>query len=142
MLAGRKRAGPVKGASALPVLHEADARLDGWSCEDSAECCDFGRTGREPYVTAAEVALIEAEVARQGRKLPTPRADGRCPFLTGENRCSIYEARPLGCRTYFCERASGFGRFPRREIAPLPRALEDLSGGVKGRPLTRWLGPR
>lgn len=130
---------PVGGA--LKILVEADRLLDGWSCDDSAECCDFGLTGREPYVTESEFALLEADVKRQGRKLPAPRADGRCPFLDGANRCSVYDARPLGCRTFYCDRASGFGRFPRREIAALPRALEDLSG-AKGRPLTRWLGGR
>lgn len=41
----------------------------------------------------------------------------------------------------YCHRASGFGAFPRKEIAALPRALEDLAG-EKGRPLTRWLPTR
>lgn len=125
---------------ALAILGQADRLLDGWSCEGSAECCDFAHTGREPYVTDAEFALVAAEVRRQGKKLPAPREDGQCPFLDDAKRCTVYDARPLGCRTFYCDRASGFGRFPRREIAALPRALEDLSGGSKGRPLTRWLG--
>lgn len=130
----------MRVASALPVLVEADRLLDGWSCECSAECCDFRGSGREPYVTSPEFALIATEVARQGRKLPGPREDGLCPFLDGDGkRCTVYAARPLGCRTFYCERASGFGAFPRKAIAALPRALEDLAGGEKGRPLTRWL---
>ena len=124
---------------ALPVLVEADRLLDGWSCDGSAECCDFRGSGREPYVTSPEFALISAEVAKQGRKLPAPRENGLCPFLDDGKRCTIYAARPLGCRTFYCHRASGFGAFPRKEIAQLPRALEDLAGGEKGRPLTRWL---
>ena len=126
------------GARALAVLQEADRTLDGWSCECSAECCDFALTGREPYATAAEIELIAAEVARQGRRMPAAREDGRCAFLDASSRCTIYAARPLGCRTFYCERASGWGAFPRRALAAFPRALEDLSGG-KGRPLTRWL---
>lgn len=132
---------PVGGAPALAVLQEADRLLDGWSCECSAECCDFALTGREPYATEAELALIAAEVARQGRRMPATRADGKCPFLGEGARCTVYAARPLGCRTFYCDRASGWGKFPRREIAALPRALEDLSGH-KGRPLTRWLSGR
>lgn len=127
------------GGPALAILGQADRLLEGWSCDCSAECCDFALTGREPYVTAAELELIAAEVRRQGRKLPAPRADGRCPFLDGEKRCTVYAARPLGCRTFYCDRASGWGAFPRRDIARLPRELEDLSGGAKGRPITRWL---
>lgn len=126
-------------SSALTVLQDADRLLDGWSCDCSAACCDFRGSGREPYVTSSEFAILEAEVARQGRKLPKAREDGLCPFLAADRmRCTVYAARPLGCRTFYCDRASGFGAFPRKEIAELPRALEDLSG-AKGRPLTRWL---
>jgi uncharacterized protein len=127
------------GPPALAVLQDADRLLDGWRCDCSAECCDFRGSGREPYVTSAEFAILEADVARQGRKLPGAREDGLCPFLAADGkRCTVYAARPLGCRTFYCERASGWGAFPRKEIAELPRALEDLSG-AKGRPLTRWL---
>lgn len=28
--------------------------------------------------------------------------DPRCPFLGGDNRCRIYDRRPMGCRQYFC----------------------------------------
>lgn len=130
------------GAPALAILGQADRLLDGWSCEGTAECCDFALTGREPYATEAEFALIAEEIRRQGRRLPAARDDGRCPFLDDAKRCTVYAVRPLGCRTFYCERASGYGAFPRREIARLPRELEDLSGGAKGRPLTRWLPRR
>ncbi|NOZ09876.1 MAG: YkgJ family cysteine cluster protein [Gammaproteobacteria bacterium] len=43
---------------------------------------------------------------RYVRRLSTVRweirlqADGRCPFLTDQDRCSIYAVRPAQCRTY------------------------------------------
>ncbi len=30
-----------------------------------------------------------------------PMIDGKCPYLK-DNRCSIYETRPIGCRTFEC----------------------------------------
>jgi hypothetical protein len=64
----------------------------------------------------------------------------RCPFLDGDLRCTIYAARPLGCRTFYCHRASG-PPVARRELADLVRRLEDLSpaADAKGRSLTSWL---
>ncbi len=40
--------------------------------------------------------------------MPPARADGGCRFLDETGlRCTVYEARPFGCRTYFCERGRG-----------------------------------
>lgn len=128
-------------AAALAVLGQADAAMDGWTCPGEADCCRFGQTGREPYLTEAEWQVVAAEVARQGRRLPRPRADRVCPFLTADSRCSIYAARPLGCRTYYCHRASG-PRVPRAALTDLTRRLESLSADPveRGRPLSTWLG--
>lgn len=39
---------------------------------------------------------------------PKTKPDGRCIFLTGDNRCSIYPARPFECSRYNpCDPASG-----------------------------------
>lgn len=128
---------------ALRVLGQADQALEGWSCPASTECCRFSITGREPYLTEAEWAVLVQELARQGRKVPGPREDGDCAFLA-DGRCTVYAARPLGCRTFYCDRASGYGSYPRRQVAPLPGALEALSRPEhgrdrKGRPLSSWL---
>lgn len=116
-------------------------------------------TGREPSVTQAEWELVVADVKRQGRKLPplNDDVDGRCPFLIdhqgGGGRCSVYAARPLGCRTFFCERAKGphgegVREMPMRALRALPRALDALTvrqGGahknddVGARPIRSWL---
>ena len=33
--------------------------------------------------------------------------DGRCPFLGSDDRCSIYDDRPLSCRQFECTRRFG-----------------------------------
>jgi Fe-S-cluster containining protein len=40
-------------------------------------------------------------------------------------RCLIYESRPFGCRTHFCQAAGG--PYARREVVELIHKLEDLS---------------
>lgn len=134
---------------ALAVLAEADRVLDGFGCEASTDCCRFAVTGREPWVTQVEWELVVDEVKRQGRRLPAvpDDDDGRCPFLNEAGRCVVYRARPLGCRTFFCERASGPTAMPKAALRTLPRRLEELTlpdphdkGRDNGaRPLRSWL---
>jgi uncharacterized protein len=142
---------------ALAILGEADDALAGWSCSSSTECCRFALTGREPWVTQVEWELILEELKRSGRRLPSipDDDDGRCPFLDnfegldgpdgrGAGRCRVYRARPLGCRTFFCERASGPGPLPKTALRALPRQLEALTENERGldqapRPLRSWL---
>jgi Fe-S-cluster containining protein len=33
--------------------------------------------------------------------------DGRCPFLGADDRCTIYDSRPLSCRQFECTRRFG-----------------------------------
>jgi len=131
---------------------EVDALLDGWTCEASTDCCRFGVTGREPYPTAVEVAELERAVRARGglpkrRSLPVVRAGGgdgrdarnarggderRCALLSDEGKCLVYASRPFGCRTFFCERASGPAgeaarSGPKSEIARLGRAIADVA---------------
>lgn len=138
--------GDVKPA--LVILKQADRALDGWTCDASTECCRFGVTGREPYVTRAEWELVVAEVKKTGRKLQayqqrvSDTGEQRCPFLSDTGRCEVYAARPLGCRTFFCERArppaGTAARIDKQANNALARELADLSG-EKGRPLRSWL---
>jgi uncharacterized protein len=137
------------GRPALAILAEADAATRGMTCEASTECCRFGITGREPYLTRAEWELMVKEVKRQGRRMPAlsddDDEDERCPFLSPEGRCRIYAARPLGCRTFFCERARGPDGgaliLDRRAMNALAQELAAISGD-KGRPLRSWLRAR
>jgi Fe-S-cluster containining protein len=149
------------------VYRDADQLFAGWSCPASTECCRFGITGREPYVTSIELAAVKKAVAARGgtrswKKAPpvaeppapsSPRrvalpvvGDERtCPLLDVAGRCSVYEARPLGCRTFFCDRAEPLGKVKQRDVNALVRRIQDLAathqpGGDQGRPLTRALG--
>jgi hypothetical protein len=134
-----------------------DAMYEGWSCSGTTECCRFGITGRQPYVTAIELSLLRHALVRAGgsgsilgprrRALPiTPNRELEriCPLLSRDGRCSVYAARPLGCRTYYCDRAQR-GPGPARDaLRELVRELQDLAarhqlGGELARPLTRAL---
>lgn len=137
---------------------EVDARHAGWSCESSTDCCHFGRTGREPYVTPIELAAVERERARSGRKLaasgraqsdrrslPLAKDERRCPLLDDAGRCTVYARRPFGCRTFFCDRASPGDKVSQRDINAFVARIRALSAGFRdgedeGRPLTRMLG--
>jgi Fe-S-cluster containining protein len=157
----------------VALYGQVDAAFAGHGCPASTECCRFGITGREPYVTSIELALVERAVA----KLGGPRALGRspaplvastpsassgggrgkrrlavvedervCPLLNASGRCSIYASRPLGCRTYFCERAHHDAPVDRREVNAFVRAIQAIAArhapeGDRGRPLTRAIAP-
>ena len=48
------------------LFAETDALFAGSSCPGSTECCRFGVTGREPYVTSVELSAIARAVAKNG----------------------------------------------------------------------------
>lgn len=156
------------------VYRELDERLQHDTCPASTECCRFAITGREPYVTSIEVALVERAIARKGgaRALGRPPAplgstetsvgpkvdkDKRrlsvvdavvdeepCPLLDASGRCSVYDARPFGCRTFFCERALRSSGFSQRDTNEFVRRIKDIAarhdvGGDQGKPLRRAL---
>ncbi len=136
------------------VYADADALFAGWSCPASTECCRFGVTGREPYVTSIELYAVRRAVAARGgsakvskpkaTSLPQARDERRCPMLDAGGRCSIYAARPLGCRTFYCDKATPFGRVRHQEISALVRRIQEIAArhepeGDRGRPLTRAL---
>lgn len=152
------------------VYRELDERLQHDTCPASTECCRFAITGREPYVTSIEVALVERAIARKGGpralgKAPAPLGSSEvsskpnvgkdkrhlavvdeepCPLLDAKGRCSVYDARPFGCRTFFCERASRSSGFSQRDTNEFVRRIKDIAsrhdvGGDQGKPLRRAL---
>ena len=130
---------------------ELDAALGGWSCDASTDCCRFGVTGREPYPTAVERALLDRAIAARGglpkrRTLPLA-AERRCALLDDAGKCLVYAARPFGCRTFFCARGQGpVGEraLPKRIIADISSRIASLSARFAPadpgpRPLSRAL---
>ena len=135
------------------VYRDADAAFAGWTCPSSTECCRFGITGREPYVTSVELAAVRRAIAAAGgsrsrkqarRPLPLAENERTCPLLTAEGRCAIYASRPLGCRTFYCDRATKGAKVVHRDVTALVRRVQAISarheqGGDQVRPLTRAL---
>jgi Fe-S-cluster containining protein len=62
-----------------------------------------------------------------------PFVDGRCPHLSDQGRCGIYETRPQGCRDFDCSREPGY-------LRTHPRVAALLS--VHGVPVRCDLPPR
>jgi Fe-S-cluster containining protein len=143
-------------AALAALFAETDALFAGSSCPSSTECCRFGVTGREPYVTSVELAAITRAVAKNGgplsprrRALPLTRdaeEERMCPLLDQAGRCSVYSSRPFGCRTFFCERAvhaAPPSRPAQKALADRLRALaaRHEPGGDATRPLSRAYPP-
>ena len=145
-------------AAWLAELDALYARVDAlyadWTCPSSTECCRFGITGRQPYVTAIEASAIRHVLARRGglleankRALPMLLSEAQervCPLLNKQQRCSVYKQRPLGCRTFYCNKATCGSGPDRDALAQLTRELQDLAarhrmGGDEPRPLMRVL---
>ena len=103
------------------------------NCTGIAKCCSFRVNGRTPFLTKGE-ALVAAQAWRAaGRKEVVAPADGSCPFLSRAGRCQIYEGRPFGCRTHFCETAGGpYGRGEVRDLIQRLESIDQRLGGSGG----------
>jgi Fe-S-cluster containining protein len=100
-------------------------------CMLQTECCQFRLTGRTPHLTKGEALVAARGVRAAGRKALPEREDGACPLLhprTG--KCMIYESRPFGCRTHFCDAAGG--PYARAEVIDLIRRLETVDAQLGG----------
>jgi Fe-S-cluster containining protein len=110
------------------VLVAADDLYRPYSCPASAECCQLSKTGRQPWLWPVEWALITARLEREGRPIPAARSEGACALLDADGRrCTVYQDRPFGCRTFFCHRASGPARQPLEATNALQRKIESVS---------------
>ncbi|MGO8969597.1 MAG: YkgJ family cysteine cluster protein [Myxococcaceae bacterium] len=123
------------------VYRGADAAYRPYSCPGTGECCQLATTKHEPWLWPIE---WEALLAAKGGQLPSERADGGCPFLAEDGkRCSVYTARPFGCRTFFCHRIQGPAREPVDAVAGLSARLERVAQTHEPdcpgpRPLLAW----
>ena len=82
-------------------------------------------TGRPPWLWPSEWALL---MKRVGQVVPPARADGGCAFLDpGGTRCTVYEDRPFGCRTFFCHRIRGPAAVPSESTEALLERLKALN---------------
>lgn len=110
------------------VLRQASAAWARHSCPGTSECCQLAVTKRPPWLWPSEWKVLEAALQRAGRPLPPARQDGGCPFLDAAGqRCTVYEDRPLGCRTFFCQRIVGPARLPADETNALLDRLRAIN---------------
>ncbi len=89
----------------LRVLYaDLDAEVAGHqpACILSGRCCKFAEHGHTLFVSAPEFALLLADAPAPSRPLD---AGLTCPWQDFQGRCTAREARPLGCRVYFCDPA-------------------------------------
>jgi Fe-S-cluster containining protein len=86
----------------LAVYAAADAavRAAGPRCDASGRCCRFTEYGHTLFISAFEAEILLEHAPPYAR--PVSR-DG-CPFQVG-GLCTARDARPLGCRIYFCDPA-------------------------------------
>ena len=111
------------------IYREWEARPIERNCTGLGDCCRFKMTGRTPFLTKGE-ALVAALAWRAAGRTSVPEtADGACPFLKG-SRCQIYEGRPFGCRTHFCEAAGGPAA--RKDVRDLIQRLEVIDARLGG----------
>ncbi len=122
---------PAAAAAAVRAIYaELAARPIERACELRTDCCHFKLTGRTPYLTAGEAVVAAQAVRASGRTRLPARTDGACPLLDPAGRCSIYEDRPFGCRTHFCQAAGG--PYARRDVIDLIHRLEDIDRALGG----------
>jgi len=69
-------------------------------CLLSGRCCRFEEYGHTLFLSAAEAAVLIADAPPPVRAFD-PGAS--CPWQDGLGRCTARDARPIGCRVYFCD---------------------------------------
>ncbi|MTI85710.1 MAG: YkgJ family cysteine cluster protein [Firmicutes bacterium] len=65
------------------------------------DCC-LMKSGLQPIVSPREIDLIKKYLTTSDIQTSNGMQD-RCLFLTADNKCSIYDVRPISCRAYFCK---------------------------------------
>jgi Fe-S-cluster containining protein len=114
------------------VYAELEVRLGkvARDCRVVTRCCRFQLTGEVPVLTLGEALVAARGVRASGRRELKPHAEGACPLLGREGRCTIYTDRPFGCRTHFCRAAGGV--VPRKLVGDLIQRLEALDEKLGG----------
>lgn len=94
------------------------------SCLGCGECCSRFLSLSEP-----DKARLLAYVLQHGIEQTPERAevDLRCPYLTDERTCAVYDARPAICRAYRCDQhANGDFSGVKAHMASSRYTVEDM----------------
>lgn len=91
-------------ASLLAIYTELDAEIARRApvCQLSGRCCRFAEYDHTLFLSSAELGVLLADAPAPCR--PLDRGE-TCPWQDAQGRCTAREARPLGCRVYFCDPA-------------------------------------
>ncbi len=85
---------------AIYAALDADVAALAPRCELSGRCCRFREYDHTLFLSAPEAALLLEEAGPTSRPLDE---GATCPWQDGAGRCTARNARPLGCRVYFCD---------------------------------------
>lgn len=69
-------------------------------CQLSGRCCRFKEYDHTLFLSAPELSVLLADAPAPSRPLDKGLT---CPWQDAQGRCTAREARPLGCRVYFCD---------------------------------------
>lgn len=115
----------------MEIYAEWERRPIQRNCSGIADCCRFKLAGHTPYLTKGEALVAAKAWKAAGRREVVVPPDGSCPFLHPLNgRCRIYQGRPFGCRTHFCDAAGGPAH--RNEVRDLIHRLEEIDKHLGG----------
>ncbi len=115
-------------------LRRLYAELDGEvaghgpTCHLSGRCCRFEEHGHTLFVSAPEADYLLAYAPPPARLLD----DGStCPWQDHRGHCTARDARPLGCRLYYCDPTyqDALPELGERFIARLKSLVDD--GGLR-----------
>jgi hypothetical protein len=96
------RQGPNARAELEALYHELDAEVAklGPACELSGRCCRFLEHGHTLFLSAGELEFLLDGAPPPAR--PLDRGD-TCPWQNARGNCTARDARPIGCRVYYCD---------------------------------------
>jgi Fe-S-cluster containining protein len=72
------------------------------SCRACGECCHFDRYDYTLYTSDIEMDYVLKLAGPPKMHIDEEIDNGKCPYLS-DNKCTIREHRPLGCRTFYCQ---------------------------------------
>lgn len=111
---------------------DAAVRAAGPRCDASGRCCRFTEYGHTLFLSHFEAELL----LESAPPYDTPVSRDGCPFQVG-GLCTAREARPLGCRIYFCdpEYQDTGNRITEDSVAALKRIADAHDAGWDYAPL-------
>jgi Fe-S-cluster containining protein len=122
----------------LAVYAAVDAAVAaaGPRCDASGRCCRFDEYGHSLFLSRFEAELLLESAPPYAK----PVGRDRCPFQV-ENLCTARDARPLGCRIYFCDPTyqETAHRITEGALAALKRLADEAGTGWLYAPLHAFL---